>query len=558
MLPLVRDLIAAKIEKALELAMSQRILPLESVPKVTLEHPSNSEHGDFATSLPLRLARATRIAPMDIAETLIQLIPPSQEVGHVWAAHPGFINFVLRDEWLQQHTEAILEAGSSYGTLEAATPQKVMVEFVSVNPTGPVHVGHTRGAVLGSALAAILDAAGHSVTQEYYVNDAGTQMELFYASVQARYLQAQGELIPLPTGGYQGDYVIELAQEILAQQGAKYVQMDRDTAIHEIGNIAREKMVDLIRRDLLGLGIEFDIWFGEGSLYTSGEYDRAIGLLEQAGYLAQREGALWFTSSALGEDRDNVVIRSSGAPTYFASDIAYHHNKFIERGFDRVINIWGADHQGHVARLKVAMEALGIDPDRLEIIISQMVTLRRGNNVIKVSKRSGEFVTLRELVGEVGPDACRYFFLARSPGSQMDFDMELATKESSDNPVYYIQYAHARIASILNNAREQGINWSVGDISLLKHTAELNLIRKMVLLPELVEKVSQTLEPHHLPHYALELATAFHWFYENCRVLSSNPADHTLTIARLKLMEAARLVLAKTLELMGMSTPARM
>ena len=558
MLPLVRDLIVAKIEKALELAKSRRILPLESVPKVTVEHPSNSEHGDFATSLPLRLARATRISPMDIAETLIQLIPPSQEVGRVWAAHPGFINFVLRDEWLQQHTETILEAGNSYGTLEAATPQKVMVEFVSVNPTGPVHVGHTRGAVLGSALAAILNAAGHSVTQEYYVNDAGTQMELFYASVQARYLQAQGELIALPTGGYQGDYVIELAQEILAQQGAKYVHMDKDTAIHEIGNIAREKMVDLIRRDLLGLGIEFDIWFGEGSLYTSGEYDHAIGLLEQAGYLAQREGALWFTSSALGEDRDYVVIRSSGAPTYFASDIAYHHNKFIERGFDRVINIWGADHQGHVARLKAAMEALGIDPDKLEIIISQMVTLRRGNDVIKVSKRSGEFVTLRELVGEVGPDACRYFFLARSPGSQMDFDMELATKESSDNPVYYIQYAHARITSILNNAREQGINWSIGDISLLKHTDELNLIRKMVLLPELVEKVSQTLEPHHLPHYALELATAFHWFYENCRVISSDPNDGDITLARLKLVESAQIVFRRTLELMGMSAPDRM
>ena len=499
-----------------------------------------------------------KLNPLLIADEIAKRISTDDILDRLWTARPGFINFALNPLWLASQVETIITAGSEFGRSDFGQDQQIQVEFVSVNPTGPVHVGHTRGAVLGSALAAILDAAGHSVTQEYYVNDAGTQMELFYASVQARYLQAQGELMALPTGGYQGDYVIELAQEILAQQGTRYVQMDRETALHEIGNIAREKMVDLIRRDLLDLGIEFDIWFGEGSLYTSGEYDRAIGLLEQAGYLAQREGALWFTSSALGEDRDNVVIRSSGAPTYFASDIAYHHNKFIERGFDRVINIWGADHQGHVARLKVAMEALGIDPNRLEIIISQMVTLRRGNNVIKVSKRSGEFVTLRELVGEVGPDACRYFFLARSPGSQMDFDMELATKESSDNPVYYIQYAHARIASILNNAREQGINWSVGDISLLKHTAELNLIRKMVLLPELVEKVSQTLEPHHLPHYALELATAFHWFYENCRVLSSNPADHTLTIARLKLMEAARLVLAKTLGLMGMSTPARM
>lgn len=556
--PQARDLIIAKIEKALERARSQSLLPLETVPEVEVEHPANSQHGDFATSLPLRLARSTRIAPMEIANTLADLMPADQEVERVWTAPPGFVNFTLRQEWLQEQVLAILEAGRAYGTLETPNPQKIMVEFVSVNPTGPIHVGHTRGAVLGSTLASILEAAGHSVTREYYVNDAGTQMELFYASVYARYMEALGKEAQLPSGGYQGDYVGDLAREILSQEGDRYASMELEEALKVLGRIAREKMVDQIKEDLLRLGVSFDVWFGENTLFESGEYDETLELLKQGGHLAQREGALWFASAVLGDDRDNVVIRSSGAPTYFASDMAYHHNKFIRRAFDRVINIWGADHQGHVTRLKAAVGALGVDPARLEIIISQMVTLKRGQEVVKVSKRTGEFVTLRELVDEVGSDACRYFFLARSPGTQMDFDLELATRESSENPVYYIQYGHARIASILDKARQQGIDWTTGDVSLLRDPNELALIRKMLLLPELVEKISQAMEPHHLPHYALELATAFHWFYENCRVLSSDPADQQLTLARLKLVEAAQLVLAKALTLMGMTTPERM
>ncbi|MEE9261500.1 MAG: arginine--tRNA ligase, partial [Dehalococcoidia bacterium] len=451
--PQARDLIIAKIEKALERARSQSLLPLETVPEVEVEHPANSQHGDFATSLPLRLARSTRIAPMEIANTLADLMPADQEVERVWTAPPGFVNFTLRQEWLQKQVLAILEAGKAYGTLETPNPQKIMVEFVSVNPTGPIHVGHTRGAVLGSVLASILEAAGHSVTREYYVNDAGTQMELFYASVYARYMEALGKEAQLPSGGYQGDYVGDLAREILSQEGDRYASMELEEALKVLGRIAREKMVDQIKEDLLRLGVSFDVWFGENTLFESGEYDETLEHLKQGGHLAQREGALWFASAVLGDDRDNVVIRSSGAPTYFASDMAYHHNKFIRRAFDRVINIWGADHQGHVTRLKAAVGALGVDPARLEIIISQMVTLKRGQEVVKVSKRTGEFVTLRELVDEVGPDACRYFFLARSPGTQMDFDLELATRESSENPVYYIQYGHARIASILDKAR---------------------------------------------------------------------------------------------------------
>ena len=433
-----------------------------------------------------------------------------------------------------------------------------MVEFVSVNPTGPIHVGHTRGAVLGSVLASVLQAAGHQVTREYYINDAGTQMDLFYASVYARYLEALGQDAQLSADGYQGDYVIDLAKEILADEGPRFADLERDDAIREIGNIARDKMVTHIEQDLASLGVTFHVWYREHTLFESGEYQETLDQLQLEGHLARRDGALWFTSAALGDHRDNVVIRSSGAPTYFASDMAYHHNKFLRRSFDTVINVWGADHQGHITRLKTAVGAMGVDPDRLQIIITQMVTLKRGQELVKASKRSGDFVTLEELVEEVGADACRYFFLARAPGTQMDFDLELATKESSENPVYYVQYAHARICGILQRAEDQNLDWDEAQLSLLKDPHELTLIRKMLLLPELVEKVAHTLEPHHLPHYTLELATAFHWFYENCRVLSSDPADQELTAARLKLTAAARVALHRCLTLMGMTAPTHM
>ena len=317
-------------------------------------------------------------------------------------------------------------------------------------------------------------------------------------------------------------------------------------------------MVGLIREDLGQIGVEFDNWFSERSLYTAGEYDTALGKLREKGYLSQREDALWFNSTMLGEEKDNVVVRSSGEPTYFASDIAYHYNKFVARNYDAVVNIWGADHQGHVPRMKAAVQGLGIDPERLTILIAQMVTLKRGNEVVRASKRTGDFVTLRELADEVGSDACRYFFLARTASTQMEFDLELAKKESSENPVYYVQYAHARNAGILNLARERNIDWSKGDVSLLNDPSELALVRAMLRLPELVQQMARTLEPHHLPHFTMELAQAFHGFYENCRVISANPEDADLTLARLKLVESAQIVFRRSLELMGMNAPERM
>ena len=555
---LVRDRIQEMVAEAIGRARQEGAIKLESMPDILVERPGNPDHGDFATSLPLRLARSTRINPLQLAETLVNFIPDSVEVKRVEAAHPGFINFYLEDAWVQQQVEEVRRAGNGYGNVPAGDGLPVMVEFVSVNPTGPVHVGHTRGAVLGSALANTLNAAGYEVTREYYVNDAGTQMEAFYRSVYARYREALGKDFDFPSNGYAGDYIHDIGREIADAEGDRFVDVEEAQAIREIGDIAREKMVSLIREDLGEIGVTFDNWFSERSLYGNHEYEEAMESLREKDYLSERDNALWFNSTMLGDDKDNVVVRSSGEPTYFASDIAYHYNKLVKRQFEHVINIWGADHQGHVPRMKAAVEALGVDPETLTILISQMVTLKRGTEVVRASKRTGDFITLRELADEVGSDACRYFFLARSPSTQMEFDLELAKKESSENPVYYIQYAHARNVSILNLARSRNIDWSDGDVSLLTDSNELNLIRTMIRLPELVEQMARSLEPHHLPHYAMELATAFHWFYENCRVISANAEDNDITLARLKLVESAQIVFRRALELMGMNAPERM
>ena len=560
---LVRDTIANAVAAALEKASSDGAINVDSVPEIEVERPNNPDHGDFATNLPLRLARAARANPLQLAQLIAERIESAPEIDSVAPAPPGFINFKLSESWLQQQVETVRAAGDSFGASDIGAGRKVMVEFVSVNPTGPVHVGHTRGAVLGSALANTLAAAGYDVTREYYVNDGGSQMEAFYRSVWTRYRQALGRDAEMPENGYQGEYIADLATEIIDSEGNHYLDQAEATAVREIGDVARDRMVALIRNDMDAIGVTFDNWFSERSLFQNpasapSDYDRAMARLRNAGHLAEHSGALWFLSTAFGDERDNVVVRSSGEHTYFASDIAYHYNKFAERGFDRVIDIWGADHQGHVLRMKAAVQALGIEPDNLTVLISQMVTLKRGDETVRASKRTGDFVTLRELVDEVGMDACRYFFLARAASTQMEFDLELATRESSENPVYYVQYAHARNASILNLAAERGIDFGAGDVSLLTHPNELELIRTMLRLPELVVQVAENLEPHHLPHYAMELATAFHHFYENCRVISANQEDNDLTLARLKLVAAAQVAFRRTLALMGMSAPDRM
>jgi arginyl-tRNA synthetase len=552
---MLKQIIAELIKKAVSEAQKAGKLPAVTLPDVVIERPQKPEYGDYASSVSLKLARAVGTSPMTIAREIANFIEPSEEIESVTVAPPGFINFTLKSDWLMRQVDAVLEQGENYGDIDTGRGKRVQIEFVSVNPTGPLHVGHGRGAILGSALANILTSAGYKVEREYYINDAGNQIATFRRSLLARYQQALGRETEMPADGYIGEYMVELAKEIITEHGKKLGKLDAKDLEIQLGKIGLEKMIGQIKADLELLGVTFDVWFSEQSLYDNKQYDTAMALMKRGGYITEKEGATWFVSTALGEDKDNVVVRSDGTPTYFATDIAYHYNKFIERKFDSVIDIWGADHMGHVSRMKAVVSALGIDPGRFTVIISQMVMLRRGGEVVKISKRSGEIITLKELVEEVGVDACRFFFLCRTADAQMDFDMELAKKQSADNPVYYVQYAHARIASILRLAKERGVESGDGDVSLLTTGPELTLIRKMLLLPEIVETIALTLEPHHLTYYAQDLATVFHAFYKECRVVTD---DKRLTGARLKLVKAAKLVLGQTLNLMGMSAPDKM
>jgi arginyl-tRNA synthetase len=552
---MIRRRLIELLEQAAKKAQELGKLPEVVLPEIAIEHPQNPEHGDYASSLPLKLARASGVNPLTIAEEIVGLITASPEISRVSVAPPGFINFTLSDSWLIAQVASILEAGDTYGNIKLGRGRRVQIEFVSVNPTGPLHVGHGRGAILGSTLANVLAAAGYKVEKEYYINDAGSQIDAFYRSLYARYQQSLNVDAEMPADGYLGNYMVDLVKEIIAEEGDKFLSLPEKKAIAQLGQRGLTKIIGQIKEDLERVGVSFDVWFSEQSLYGKGQYKKVMSLLRKKGYISQKEGATWFVSTALGEDKDNVVVRSDGSPTYFASDIAYHYNKFVERKFDEVINIWGADHQGHISRMKAVVAALGIAPERLRVIISQMVTLSRGGELVRVSKRSGDIITLREVVDEVGVDACRFFFASRTADSQMDFDLELAKKQSADNPVYYVQYAHARIASILRLAEEKSISYADGDISLLTTEPELSLIRRMLLLPEMVEMVAQTLEPHHLAYYATDLATVFHSFYKQCRVVSD---DEVLTKARLKLVEAAKITLAKTLHLMGMTAPDKM
>ena len=552
---MVKDEIVKLIQEAIEAAQREGDLPPFAIPEVPMEHPQRAEYGDYATSLPLKLARGAHMAPIKIAEAIARHIPSAEFLARVEPAPPGFVNFTLSDEWLAQQVEAILAAGEAYGNTDLGKGKRVQVEFVSANPTGPLTVGSGRNAVIGDTLANVLSAAGYDVQREYYINDRGTQVELFNETLYARYAQALGVDEEIPERGYRGAYMVEMGREIAAEEGDRFLKMPKAEAIAAIGEIGLKKILQGIKDDLEAMGIHYDNWFSERSLYN-GAFDKVMAILRQGGYIVEREGAIWFASTELGEDKDNVLVRSDGEPGYFASDIAYHYNKFVERGFDWVIDVWGADHQGHVPRMKAMMRALGLDPERLTLIIYQLVTLKRGGEVVRLSKRTGDIVTLREVLDEVGSDAVRFFLLSRSAESQMDFDLELAKEQSAENPVYYVQYAHARIASILRYAGD--LDYSDGDVSLLRSEPELTLIRKMLLLPEIVELAATSLAPHHLTYYAQDLASAFHCFYRDCRVVSSDPADAELTKARLKLVLAAKIVLAKTLKLMGMSAPERM
>ncbi len=553
---MIREELRELVEGALAAAQAAGDLPSFAAPEVTLEHPQRPEHGDFAANLPLRIQGLARMRALDVAEALRARMPDHPAVGQVRVAPPGFLNLYLDPVWAAGQAQAIAEAAEAWPRLDLGGGSKVQVEYVSANPTGPIHVGNGRGAAIGSTLAAVLRATGHEVEEEYYINDAGQQVAIFARTLYARYQQLYGRAAGIPENGYPGEYVRDIAERIRRDHGDAFLRAEGEEPDADLGDLGIRLMVEQIREDLEAMGVTYDRWFAERSLQVEGgPYERVLAQLREDGHVVEREGAVWFASSQLGESKDNVLIRSDGQPTYFATDIAYHYDKFIERSFDRVIDVWGADHQGHVSRVKAGVTATGGDGDALDVLLYQLVTLKRSGVVVPLSKRAGEIVTLREVVDEVGRDAARFFFLLSSAGSAMDFDLELAKRQSDDNPVYYVQYAHARIAGVLRNAEEQGLSAEGAQPSLLTHEAEQALIRKLLLLPEVIEEVVEELAPHRLPHYAQELAQSFHVFYTQCRVLGD---DEALSRARLLLLEATRLTLARTLGLMGISAPERM
>jgi len=538
--------------------MEKGDLPRTNISDAAIERPQNTDHGDFATSLPLKLASDMKMSPMVIAEILSGHLPKESIISASQVAPPGFLNLTLDPKWLFSQIHLIRNSKTSYGNLNLSKRKKIQIEYVSANPTGRLHVAHARGAVIGSALANLLKAAGHTVEEEYYLNDAGNQIEKFNKSLLVRYKQIAGLDIELPEDSYPGEDISDVAKTIWDEEGDRYLQLDESEAEISIGSKGIPKMIEGIKEDLESLRVQFDEWFSETSLYTQGQFETCMKSLKNKGLTTDRDGAKWLISTKLGEEKDNVLIRTSGTPTYFASDIAYHFNKFHQRNFAEVIDVWGADHQGQIGRLRSALDALEIDSTKLKIILVQMVRFKKGETSEKLSKRKGNVIPLIDLVNEIGVDACRFLFLSRSNESQLEFDLDLAKQQSSENPVYYVQYGHARICSILRLAEERNIDFSNGDVSILGDPTELSLINKMLELPDVIETSVGNLEAHHLPHYSMELATAFHTFYQNCRVVSSEKCDLPISKARLLLVDAARLVLGRCLKLMNMTAPDKM
>jgi arginyl-tRNA synthetase len=547
---MIRDDIAALFRQALESAWAANDLPrFDLVGQIPLEHPRQADHGDYATTLTMKYAKEARKSPHAFAETVVRHLPPAACLGKVEVAGPGFINVTLADAWLARQVDALLIAGESWGRLDIGHGVKAQVEFVSANPTGPLTVGHGRGAVIGDTLAHLLTAAGYDVTREYYFNNAGRQMRVLGDSVRVRYLELLGRPVEFPSDYYQGDYIVDIARGVREQYGDSLADTTDVTPFKEA---AERAIFAEIRATLQNLGIVFDVYYNEDDLYKTGKVWNTLDALRERGYIYDKDGAVWFRATDFGADEDRVAVKSSGEPTYRLPDIAYHVDK-LQRGFQLVVDVLGSDHVAAFPDVVAGVRALGYPTDGFHLVLNQFVTVLRDGQVMKMSTRRANFITLDELIDEAGADAVRYFMLARSTESHMEFDLSLAVEQSERNPVYYVQYAHARIASILRKAED--MDWRDGDVSLLTHPAELLLIRQMLWLPEVVEKIVSELAPHHLPYYAQELATVFHLFYRDCRVLSD---DEALTKARLKLTAAAQAVLARSLRLMGVSTPDRM
>ena len=550
---------------------------------IHLERPKNPAHGDYASNVALQLSKQLKRKPRDIAQLIIAATKGSFEDGIIFPpeiAGAGFLNFRLKPAAKLQVVHRVLAEGPDYGRARPARPESMQVEFVSANPTGPLHVGHGRGAAYGASLASLLEFAGHRVAREFYVNDAGRQMDILALSVWLRYLQARGSVVPFPADGYRGDYVMDIAVRLAEAHVARFVrdaealpqpapEADPDAALDALiaaaksllgedwrglHGFALEEMLADQRDDLARFRVEFDRWFSEQSLYDSGAVAKTVQQLESGGHLYRKDGALWFRSSAFGDEKDRVVQRENGQYTYFASDIAYHADKF-ERGFERVIDVWGADHHGYIARVRGALQALGLPPERLTVALVQFAVLYRGGEKVAMGKRSGDFVTLRELREEVGNDAARFFYVMRKSDQHLDFDLDLAKSESQDNPVYYVQYAHARVCSVFAQWGGDPEQLARAPLASLAHARELSLMQRLGAFPEMIESAARELAPHSLAFYLRELAGEFHSYYNAERILLDDEAQR---LARLALCAAVRQVLANGLSLLGVGAPEKM
>ncbi len=571
----------ARLADLLRAALENSIPQAPSV-DVVLERPKSADHGDYACNVAMRLAKPLKRNPREIATGIVSALPESEIVRKAEVAGAGFINLYLDPGARQQVVPAILDAGSDYGRLDVGRQEKVQVEFVSANPTGPLHVGHGRGAAFGASLANVLEVAGYDVTREYYVNDAGRQMDILALSTWLRYLEVAGQHPPFPENAYQGDYVREMARAIYQQHAKRYVHAveevycdvpaaDVDGEAHLdalIGNakdalgpdygyihdFALTEQLGDCRNDLLEFGVEFDVWYSEKSLFDAGLVATAMEQLDARGHLYQKDGATWFRSTEFGDEKDRVVRRDNGQYTYFASDIAYHVNK-LERGVERVIDVWGADHHGYIARVEGALGALGVDAANLTVALVQFAVLYRGGKKVAMSTRSGEFVSLRELRGEVGNDAARFFYVLRKSDQHLDFDLDLAKSQSNDNPVYYIQYAHARCSSVFEKWGGDPDSVGNADCSLLVEQGEVSCLQKLLEFPEIIEAAARDLAPHLVAFYLRELAAAFHSYYNSTPILTD---DESQRAARLALVASVRQVLRNGLALLGVSAPDKM
>jgi arginyl-tRNA synthetase len=557
---MARDTIIAALAEALSRAQNAGDLPTSVSPRIELQTPRDPRHGDVATSIALALANEVGAAPRQLAERLVShLRLPGDLVEKVEVAGPGFINFTLAPAYLRGVVRAVLEQGDHYGRSDAGGGKSLLLEFVSENPTGPMGVVQGRAAAIGDTLAKLFGHTGWRVSREYYINDAlnSTQIQRFAETLEARYLQKFGQRTSIPEDGYQGDYVVDMAEELAQTAGDHYLRMPREERLAALYQYSLNSIVASQRRDMDAFGVRFDTWFHESALYQNHEVEAAIEVLKARGYTYEADGALWLKATELGDEQDQVLVRSDGRPGYLAADIAYHRNKF-ERGFDRLVDIWGPDHQGHVRRTKAGVQALGYDPSRLEILIHQIVRLFRGSEMVRMSKRAGDIIPLSALLEDVGADAARFFFLMQSLDSHLDFDLELAKKQANENPVYYVQYAHARVCSILREAQERGLplpRLPSANLDRLGEPDELTLIRKLTELPDEITDAAERYEPHRMTRYAREVASVFHGFYTNCRVLTD---DAELTAARLSLVQATLTVLRIVLTMLGVSAPERM